>query len=363
MKKYLLLFIFPLLLFIPKDTYAETSITYVPSAVAYFDFCGNSGNCGRANAYAQTDSLPIYPLNFYNVNYYSFNHDALEFSFYSPTNFNSLQAYNFKVAFNYAVDGMQKLYHTEYLNGGLYPNENIEIVQSKEISITTSNDISDNRIVIEGTMILKEPINVSTFMVGLSAETNGVSGSLAACSSESGSMLPVCSNNIVSQLSLLSIEVTPIVDSDDLLLNDLVNNTKVTNEKLDEMIDEIGEVKDAITSEEGPNLDALEDSAGWLPPGPVDSILNLPLSLFQNLSSALSNTCQPVQATLPFINTSITLPCISSLYEQIGIQSFLNWVGVVVGCIILYNYFIALYKWVDDTLTFRENTMPDWGGV
>lgn len=129
-----------------------------------------------------------------------------------------------------------------------------------------------------------------------------------------------------------------------------------TNQKLDEL-------NDNLTSEDAPNLDSLNDSAGWLPAGPVDSILNLPLSLFQNLTDNLSKSCQPVIATLPYVDKTITLPCISTLYEQIGVQDFLNWVGIVVGALILYNYFLKLYQWVDDTLTFRENNWQDWGGV
>ena len=138
--------------------------------------------------------------------------------------------------------------------------------------------------------------------------------------------------------------------------NACVNRIDETNEKLDKL-------EQSITSEDGPNLDGLDNSAGWLPAGPVDSILNLPFSFFENLTDNLSKTCQPVALTFPFTNTNFQLPCISTLYEKIGIMDFLNWLGVVVAAIILYRYFLSLYKWVDDTLTFRENNHNDWGGV
>lgn len=142
----------------------------------------------------------------------------------------------------------------------------------------------------------------------------------------------------------------------DKIIDNQNKNQQQTNEKLDK-------IEDSITSEEGPDLNSLNNSAGWLPVGPVDSILNLPLSFFNNLTDNLSKSCQPVAFTFPFINTNFSLPCISTLYEQIGIQDFLNWLGLIVGCIILYYYFLNLYKWVDDTLTFRENNHADWGGV
>ena len=142
----------------------------------------------------------------------------------------------------------------------------------------------------------------------------------------------------------------------DKIIDNQNKNQQQTNQKLDKL-------DQNITSEQGPNLDGLDNSAGWLPAGPVDSILNLPLSFFENLTDNLSKTCQPVSMIFPFTNTNFQLPCISTLYEKIGIMDFLNWLGVIVGSIILYKYFISLYKWVDDTLTFRENNHNDWGGV
>lgn len=160
------------------------------------------------------------------------------------------------------------------------------------------------------------------------------------------------------------VEITNLSDGTGAIINNSTSqiiqnqntNQQQTNEKLDK-------IESSITSEDSPDLDGLNNSVGWLPAGPVDSILNLPLSLFNNLTSVLSGSCQSANLTLPFVNKNIVLPCISTLYEQIGIQSFLNWIGAIVSALILYNYFLKLYKWVDDTLTMRENTWNDWGGV
>ena len=140
-------------------------------------------------------------------------------------------------------------------------------------------------------------------------------------------------------------------------LDELNKNQAETNKKIDD-------VKGAITSEDGPKLDALENSAGWLPAGPLDSILNLPLSLLQNLSTTLSKTCQPVILPLPYVDKTVELPCISTIYSQIdGLNTWLNTIGIIASAFILFFYLVRLEKWVDDTLTLRENTQMDWGGI
>lgn len=135
-------------------------------------------------------------------------------------------------------------------------------------------------------------------------------------------------------------------------------------DKQDETNQQLKDLNNNITSEVGPNLGGLNNSAGWLPAGPVDSILNLPLSLFNNLSTSLGNTCQPVELPVPLVNSTIILPCMNTIYNDIGISTWVNAIGVIASAFILFSYLAKLYKWVDDTLTFRENNHIDnWGGV
>ena len=134
----------------------------------------------------------------------------------------------------------------------------------------------------------------------------------------------------------------------------IIDNSNKTNENLKD-------IEDSLISEEGPDTSELGDVAGWLPPGPVDSILNLPLTLFQNINSALGGTCTPVTATLPYIDYDITLPCMSTIYTKLGIKDFLDWIGVIAGGFILYNYLLHLYQWVEDRLTLKDGNI-EWGG-
>lgn len=145
------------------------------------------------------------------------------------------------------------------------------------------------------------------------------------------------------------------------------SNIDEMKEKQDETNKQLGDLNDNITSEEGPNLAGLENSAGWLPAGPVDSILNLPLSFFDNLSANLGGNCQPITFTLPFFNENISLPCINTIYSQIeGLTPWINTIAVLISSLILFKYLLNLYHWVDDTLSFRENNWNDqdqWGGL
>lgn len=154
------------------------------------------------------------------------------------------------------------------------------------------------------------------------------------------------------------------------------NGNQALNDKLEEqektskgILGKLGELISRLFSNDDADVSGLNNMAGWLPPGPLDSIINLPLNLFQALTSTLSGTCSPVQLTLPFVNKQLTLPCFDAFMSQYltGFSTIWTFIGVTVSVFILYNYLLTLYKWVDDTLTLRENNLPgyyddNWGG-
>ena len=113
---------------------------------------------------------------------------------------------------------------------------------------------------------------------------------------------------------------------------------EICSNKIDETNDKLDGIQGALTDSSSPNTSGLENSAGWLPPGPLDSVLNLPLSLFNALTTNLNKSCNPIIIPLPYVNKNITLPCINTLYNQIGITSFLSWIGVIVSGLMLYSY-------------------------
>lgn len=139
-------------------------------------------------------------------------------------------------------------------------------------------------------------------------------------------------------------------------------NTQINNQQT--IINQNNATQDLIKDESAPNMSSLSNSAGWLPPGPVDSILNLPLTFLQSLYNAVSGSCNPVILPVPYINYNFELPCISTIFDGFGVTSLWNTIGLIASGFILYSYLTKLYKWVDDTLSFRENNHIDnWGGI
>lgn len=132
-----------------------------------------------------------------------------------------------------------------------------------------------------------------------------------------------------------------------------------TNQKLDN-------INSSLTDSSPISLEKLNDTTGWLPAGPVDSILNLPLSLLNNLSTNLNKQCTPVSLTIPFIdkNNTLVLPCLANtLSDNVeNFDSFYTWLGLTVSCILLYRYLMSLYVWVDKVLTLRLQMYEDFGG-
>lgn len=134
-----------------------------------------------------------------------------------------------------------------------------------------------------------------------------------------------------------------------------------TNE---DIINSIDNLTDNIMDTTAPNVSSLSNSAGWLPAGPVDSIINLPITMLSSLNNVLStSSCSPISVPIPFINFNYSLPCLSTIISNMGFSTWWEWVGTIASAFILYKYLINLYAWVDKTLTFRENNWNDWGGI
>lgn len=137
------------------------------------------------------------------------------------------------------------------------------------------------------------------------------------------------------------------------------------NKTQETIINSTNQTISTITDNSSPDLNGTLDNntiAGWLPPGPIDSIVTLPLTLLNSLFNAMGGTCADLVVPLPFVNKNLNIPCMSRIYNDMSFSSFFNWIGVVASAFILYKYLLRLYKWIDATLTLRENTQVDWGG-
>lgn len=153
----------------------------------------------------------------------------------------------------------------------------------------------------------------------------------------------------------------------DLLLQTQINQNNTIINQNEQIINGQNETNDWLKDNTPPNVDSsgLAQSAGWLPAGPVDSILTIPITLLTGIVNVFTNpsACQAVQLPLPFVNTNIDLPCVGPILDQIGITPLWNIVGAIIGFFLIWNTYKWLYEFVDKTLTFRENNSSIWGGL
>lgn len=71
----------------------------------------------------------------------------------------------------------------------------------------------------------------------------------------------------------------------------------------------------------------------------LTGVITAPLELIRNLAS---NTCQPLVLPLPFVNENLTLPCLSSIYQQ-HFPAFLTMYHVIISALIGYKICISIF--------------------
>lgn len=150
--------------------------------------------------------------------------------------------------------------------------------------------------------------------------------------------------------------------------NQELNNV---NEKLNEQNETskgiLGKIKDLfnwLTNKDDADISGAGNVAGWLPAGPVDSLITLPLTFLTNVNTSLSKTCAPLDVNLPYVNKNIQIPCLNTIFNQItGVNSFWTWVGTISSVVILFKYLVALYDYFDRLTTLQANFISDWGGI
>lgn len=136
-----------------------------------------------------------------------------------------------------------------------------------------------------------------------------------------------------------------------------IDKQQKTNEKLDDL-------NSKLTDTSAPDTSGFGNVSGWLPAGPVDSILTLPLKVMNTISGVLSGSCSLISLPLPFIDSNLDLPCGDTFYDGVtGLSVFLNTLGLIVGGYLLYCYLIYLYNWVDKKVSMVENDREKWGVV
>lgn len=100
--------------------------------------------------------------------------------------------------------------------------------------------------------------------------------------------------------------------------------------------------------------------------GPLTEIALLPLNVLLRVGGVFSNTyCAPINFSIPFGSETLSIlaPCMTEVYKDIGFIVYVDIFGSVLSFIIIYNTYVWFAKWVDDTLSLRENSAGLWGGI
>lgn len=151
--------------------------------------------------------------------------------------------------------------------------------------------------------------------------------------------------------------------NDDTFNQTIIEQQQQTNNKLDEM-------NDNITSSDV-DTGALDDTKVNNDNGVISSILTLPVRFFQNLVNSTSSAnvsassrevCQGITFQLPFVNNVVTLPCGRELLNRMNALSFYETVGGIAGGLCMFYYLIHLGKRLSDMMTLKE-TRAEWGGL
>lgn len=133
------------------------------------------------------------------------------------------------------------------------------------------------------------------------------------------------------------------------------------------IINQLEATNDWLTDDTAPSVDtsSLGNAAGWLPPGPLDSILNLPIQFIQGVIGVFtnSNTCSPIVLPIGIVDYDLEIPCMRPFFELASVNIVWNTVGTIISSILIFHTLKWLYKFVDDTLSFRENNSTMWGGL
>lgn len=148
-----------------------------------------------------------------------------------------------------------------------------------------------------------------------------------------------------------------IIDNQNKNTQDIINSNNKTQQ-------EISETNDFLKDDTPPSSDisSLGNVTGLLPPGPLDSLLNLPFQFLSIVVSSLGDICVPLEMDFVY-DSKLTLPCLSStIYDNMpsGLMVFVN---LIPTTFLLIVYFKHLYKKVERATSLETNSDDEWGCI
>lgn len=98
--------------------------------------------------------------------------------------------------------------------------------------------------------------------------------------------------------------------------------------------------------------------------GVLSAILNLPIMFFRNLLNSLNTTtCLALSFTLPFVDTNCSIPCFRSILSDMGVLTWYEGIGGLVGGLLIFTYLIHLGKTFNKMSDLDDTNNESWGGL
>ena len=154
------------------------------------------------------------------------------------------------------------------------------------------------------------------------------------------------------------------IDNDNKNTQAIIDRITESNKIQQETNDNVEEIEDYLKDDSDPNADisSLGNVNGLLPPGPIDTLLNIPYNFLSVVVSSLGGVCVPYTGTFVFDST-LTLPCFSEqIYDEVpaGLMVFIN---LIPTAFLLIKYFKHLYKKVERATSLETTTDDEWGCI
>ena len=164
------------------------------------------------------------------------------------------------------------------------------------------------------------------------------------------------------ELGIYSDTIRNIIQNSGFATADSVEEVKEATDKIKE---ETEKVNNTLTDTSNPDTeDSINQWSEKMIDNPLEAVVMLPLTILNSIKNSLSGTCSALNVPVPFINENINIPCISTIFAQIeGVTEFWNSIGTIVSALMLYQYLIYLYNWIDDTISLKTKRMHGWGSV
>lgn len=328
MNKKLLLFLIPLLFFIPKDTFALnnsfTNFKYVGNDlnIAKFYTVGAGNNIVVVNGKIDTSTTSSFSTYMY-----------INLNVCTDMNLNSINTPN-------GIDNMYVYQPGQscQFNGSAYKGKVFNIYFRAQKTFNTDFFYS-------GSFYLSSSNEHSIELINYYANVEG---------------FPM--NNNESYVKDLQ-ELKDILQNSNSTIKDSIDkNTDSVNKQTEET----KKTNDYLTDDGDATFDSskLDTVTGLFPEGPVDSLLTIPFKFLSVIVSSLSGSCVPFTCNFVY-DTTFTFPCFDSiLWNSSNVDSnLLNYLSLIPSAFILIIYFKYLYKKVERATSMETTTDDEWGCV